>query len=273
MNPKPLLVAAAAMLLLNPEFATVLAQGSLTPPGAPAPTMKSLDQVEPRTAITNLPITINQGGSYYLTQSFEQAFASDAISIRTNNVTLDLNGFTIHQTGNPPVIVGIRLENAINVPLKNVIVKNGTVTGFNAPDVTCLGIRNCVFENLVLTESTVSGISIQAFGTAGSVGNVLRHCRACDNSSTGVVFLSGSGNIQNVIEECEALNNATGFSLSASSNLLIRCRASGNANNYSIAVGNREGTITLAPTNSAVINGTSGGAGSGNTDPFGNLSY
>jgi hypothetical protein len=38
-------------LILQPP--TLHAQGSLTPPGAPAPTMKSLDQVEPRTPISS----------------------------------------------------------------------------------------------------------------------------------------------------------------------------------------------------------------------------
>ena len=36
------------------------AQGPLTPPGAPAPTMKTLAQVEPRIAITNAPYTIKR---------------------------------------------------------------------------------------------------------------------------------------------------------------------------------------------------------------------
>jgi len=266
--------ALALLLTLSPQLSTAFAQGSLTPPGAPAPTMKSLDQVEPRTAITTLPASINQSGSYYLTRSFEQAFTSDAVTITTNNVTLDLEGFTIHQTGGASVITGIRIENAVNVTVKNVTVRNGTVTGFNAAGITCLGLRNCVFENLVVTECSLSGINIQAFGTATAVGNVVRHCRTCDNSQSGVIFLSGAGNVANVIEDCESLNNTTGFSLSAAGNLIIRCRASGNAgNNYTIAIGNREGTITLPATNSVAINGSSGGAGSGNTDPFGNLSY
>jgi hypothetical protein len=275
MNANQPIKFAVVILFLNLCLgcSNILAQGTLAPPGAPAPTMKTLDQVEPRTAITNLPVTIGQSGSYYLTQSYEQAFAADAIRITTNNVTLDLNGFTIHQTTPTAVIVGIRLENSVNVPLKNAIVRNGTVTGFNAPGITCLGIQNCVFENLVVSECTVNGFNIQAFGSAGAVGNVIRRCRTYNNSSTGVLILSGASNVQNVIEDCESLNNATGFSLSAAGNLIIHCRASGNANNYNIGIGNREGLITLPATNSVTINGSSGGMGSGNTDPFGNLSY
>jgi len=38
-------------------------QGSLTPPGTPAPTMKTLAQIEPRTPISFLPVTLSQPGS------------------------------------------------------------------------------------------------------------------------------------------------------------------------------------------------------------------
>ena len=50
-------IAALALLssfILHPS--SLLAQGSLTPPGAPAPTMKTLDQIEARTPITNRPV-------------------------------------------------------------------------------------------------------------------------------------------------------------------------------------------------------------------------
>src|SRR6266436_4671626 len=69
----------------------LFAQGSLTPPGAPAPTMKTLQQIEPRTPISSVPVSILNSGSYYLTDNLEVSYG-DAIFISANNVTVDLNG-------------------------------------------------------------------------------------------------------------------------------------------------------------------------------------
>jgi hypothetical protein len=86
-----------------------LAQGSLTPPGVPAPTMKSLSQIEPRTAITSAPYTISSAGSYYLTTNITVS-TGDAITISASEVTLDLNGFAI--TGTGTAHTGINLGSA-----------------------------------------------------------------------------------------------------------------------------------------------------------------
>src|SRR5450432_439228 len=78
-------------------------QGSLTPPGAPAPTMKSLDQIA-STGIainaTNTPgdannhFIINQPGSYYLTGNLSVSEPT-GIAVEAADVTIDLNGFEI----------------------------------------------------------------------------------------------------------------------------------------------------------------------------------
>src|SRR5215831_14797408 len=101
----------AALLLstLNPQLSTCFAQGSLTPPGAPAPGMKTLTQLEPRTPIASAPFTISAPGSYYLTTNVSVS-AGDAITIATNNVTLDLRGFTISSTAAPSAGRGILLN-------------------------------------------------------------------------------------------------------------------------------------------------------------------
>lgn len=77
----------------------VRAQGSLSPPGTPAPTMKTLDQLEPRTAITNLPETVATAGSYYLTANLLGSSGNNGITISASDVTLDLNGFRLVGVG------------------------------------------------------------------------------------------------------------------------------------------------------------------------------
>src|SRR5947208_16830687 len=71
----PRCVALLAVLYALCPLSSTFAQGSLTPPGPPTPTFKTLQQVEPRTPIdaTHTPgegdnqFVINSPGSYYLT--------------------------------------------------------------------------------------------------------------------------------------------------------------------------------------------------------------
>src|SRR5437762_1154008 len=97
-----LMCAFASSFILLPS---ALPQGSLTPPGPPAPTMKTLDQVEARTPIdathtpgdANNDFIINQRGSYYLTGNLAIIKAT-GIQINVSDVTVDLNGFEISRS-------------------------------------------------------------------------------------------------------------------------------------------------------------------------------
>jgi hypothetical protein len=121
-----------ALSTLNSQLSTAFAQGSLTPPGQPAPTMKSADQIEPRTIVNavNTPgdatslFIIRQPGSYYLTTNLTVS-TGDGIDINTNNVTLDLNGFTIASTAASATGNGILLASG----LSDITIYNGHIRG------------------------------------------------------------------------------------------------------------------------------------------------
>src|SRR5262245_40904112 len=103
-----LLLAVAVLSTLNPQLSTVFAQGNLTPPGAPAPTMKTLSQIETRTAISSLPFVITNAGSYYVTANLTGTVGQSGITISASGVEVDLRGFEL--AGVPGALAGVRIS-------------------------------------------------------------------------------------------------------------------------------------------------------------------
>ncbi len=189
---------------------TAFAQGPLTPPGAPAPTMKTLDEIhakvadagEKRTPISSLPFTINQPGSYYLANNLSTALAVDGISIDAKNVTIDLNGFRM--TGNGSGKAAINITNA-NVTTETLVVKNGTMTGWqtaidgNSASIIAgsiegvsirdgNGIQLGFAKNVVLSKCTLENCS----GVSGYTVKLGNDCTISECRMTNLSF----GNIQ-----------------------------------------------------------------------------
>jgi hypothetical protein len=225
-----------ALSTLNSQLSTAFAQGSLTPPGAPAPTMKSADQIEPRTIVNavNTPgdannlFIITNSGSYYLTTNLVGALHKNGIEITVNNVTLDLKGFALQLQGGSPSPLG---ENGINIPgaQTNITVRNGTISGWGFCDVSSASSSmNLVLERLNVSDSFL-GISIAA--------GMVRDCNSQNTASGGIdVFVSGS------VSGCSAQNNGAGYGIQAVSGNVSGCTAdNNNGNGIYVSGGNVSG--------------------------------
>lgn len=170
------------------------AQGSLTPPGVPAPTMKSLAQVEPRAPISALPFIISQPGSYYFTTNLTGQAGTNGITIVADNVTIDLNGFTL--IGVPGSLDGI----SVFAPIanhRNLAIQNGSVCNWGVDGVDVSGADNSQIERLRVSQNGAHGLFIGA-------ESLVANCTVQSNGSSGI--RAGAGT---VVSDCTASANIT----------------------------------------------------------------
>ncbi len=173
------LVIALAFCLMQQSFG----QGALTPPGAPTPTMKTLDQIEARTPISSVPFTISTPGSYYLTKSLSVA-SGDGIRISVSNVTLDLNGFTLSSSASSATGVAISiLFGSSNIKVGNgkissgVVESGGAYSGGGFQDGISVNVTSSariVVRDMIITGVLSNGIRVN--GTLSPNGTVVDSC-------------------------------------------------------------------------------------------------
>lgn len=104
---------------LSPSSSGDLTTGAVPPVngiGNPQPFMRTTFECEPRIPIHSVPLVIDTSGSYYLTRNMTNS-AGDGISVFANDVTIDLNGFTLR--GQVGTGVGI----LVPLPQSNITIK------------------------------------------------------------------------------------------------------------------------------------------------------
>ncbi len=242
---------------------SIFAQGSLTPPGAPALTMKSLDQIEPRTPVdaSHTPgnffaqFIINQPGSYYLTSNIVGVSGKRGIQIQTGNVTLDLNGFSL--LGVSDALDAIYFT---SVSITNLLVRNGIISGWiSGSGIYYLG-KNGIFESLNISANNV--------GIVLGDGSRISRCTVIGNSQTGIkVFGSACVVIENNCAGNNLLNNSTaaGIYVIGSGNRIEGNHVSGSGTaGYGIYLGGSPYTNNIVVRNSVTGVGTNNYSFDGN---------
>jgi hypothetical protein len=178
-------------------------QGSLTPPGPPAEMFKTLDQVEPRTPITNIPFNITQPGSYYLTGSFTGVAGTNGITILTSGVSLDLKGHIL--TGVPGSADGIQVA----AGRKTISIQNGIVRywGGDGVDAGAASVGYVMVKDIQAISNGVDGIRFISSSAA-------LDCLAIENGANGFSLVSNAGLFRNCLA---FINKANGFFLDTTS--------------------------------------------------------
>lgn len=187
---------AAFLLLFSVLNFRVLtfAQGNLTPPGAPEPTMKTLDQIEARTPISSAPFTIVRPGSYYLTTNLT-VNGGNAINIATNGVALDLNGFTLFSKAASAAGYAIDVyEGLHDLTIKNGFIQGGVTndgTGVYSGSGFAFGI-DCsgnTSANVMVSHVSVAGVLDEGIFLGTGLSTVVESCTVHTAGDVGIFAL------------------------------------------------------------------------------------
>jgi len=240
-----------AVIALVCSWAMLGNAGSLNPSAPPAPTMKTLDEVEARTPIkaSDLPLTISSSGSYYLAETINFATENTTgINITVGNVTIDLNGYSLIGPGTGTSGHGITASGS------KITVINGSVSGWKGNGISLAGTSNKVM-NITSTGNKGNGISVgsqsiladcessenELDGITIGDNSIARYCITYGNWNRGIV----TGGCTKVFN-CVVRSNDNGGIIAANRCFVSECisyRNSNTSSSHGIDVGNESSVI------------------------------
>ena len=256
--------------------------GGLNPPVGPvSPTMKTLDEVEPRIAVnaTNTPgdadslYKITAPGSYYLTGNVTGVAGKHGVEIAASGVTLDLNGFDLMGVPGMGAFDGVYVSLAA---VGHITVRNGTVRSWGGDGIDADDSPNirAFIERITASSNSAAGVGAGAgsiisgcmtndngdSGIYASFGSRVSACESSFNGNFGVVMSSGG-----MVSDCNTYNNFLDGISTGSACTVIGCTSDSNGGN-GISTGN-SATVTQC---TASLNAGNGIVASGDCRVVGN---
>ncbi|MDX2145952.1 MAG: hypothetical protein SFZ23_00380 [Planctomycetota bacterium] len=161
-------------------------------------TYKTLTEVEPRTLVSaattpgnaTAMFVISQPGSYYLGGNVNATGGRHGIVIAADNVTLDLNGYTIDGAGSPGFPSGITSNNTNRRAL---MVRNGNINNFAGYGIFAQ-TRDSAFESLGFSGNRSGGLELFQSNNC-----IAREVRITMPSGEAGLQLSSNARVENCI--------------------------------------------------------------------------
>ncbi len=182
-------------------------------------------QDEARTPISTAGYTISNPGSYYLTTNLIPEGGGEGVTINANDVTLDLNGFSI--LGGLSSGLGIAMNDR-----DNVVVKNGTIRDCYYYGISAFRSTRCQFKNLRVLNNGQHSSSYD--GIHAGTNTTITGCTVMDNGS-GIEVSAESKVIGNQIIN----NTSDGLRLTGANSYVADNIVKGNGDNYDFVTENQ----------------------------------
>ena len=206
------------------------------PPGSEISRMRTLNEIQPATPIHSLPYSVTNSGKYVLVGDLSGTNGQDGIVIQADNVTVDLNGFTLKG--------GSGSKDAIDISgsPSSITILNGIIRGWGrygvyasfADNMTVAGIT-CISNGWA---ENCSGISVgknaevrdcissqnKMIGIYAKDSSVIRNCKAGNNGHRGIDAQNGS-----TVISCSTYENASDGIAAYHGSTVTRCTSYNNA--------------------------------------------